>query len=235
MPLPVIYEDNHLIGINKPVGMLVQGDETGDLPLPDLVKEYLRHKYNKPGNVFAGLIHRLDRPVSGVVVLAKTSKALTRMNELFRSHNLSKKYWAIVTRQPQQPEAKLVHWLVKDAARNIVKAYTKEVANSQRAELHYQLLAGSGRQFLLEVDLLTGRPHQIRTQLSSIGCPIIGDLKYGAPAPNPDASICLHSRTLRFEHPVSKTPVTLYAPLPGTAIWKEFAALDRHHRPAGEK
>ena len=225
--LSVLYEDNHLIAINKASGVLVQGDETGDVPLPELVKEYLREKYRKPGNIFAGVIHRLDRPVTGVVMLAKTSKALTRMNELFRSHDLTKIYWAIVTRRPPEDEMTLIHWLVKDKAKNITKAYENKKPDAQLAQLSFRLIGQTKGQYLLEVTPVTGRPHQIRSQLRAIGCPIVGDVKYGAPEPNADASICLHARSLTFVHPVQKEKITIAAPLPRTSRWREFEGIAR--------
>lgn len=218
----VIYEDNHLIIVNKRSGVLVQGDETGDLPLSEHVKEYLKEKYNKPGNVFAGVVHRLDRPVTGLVVLAKTSKALERMNALFREKDIRKTYWAVVKSRPPVEEGKLVHWLVKDKVRNVTKAYLKEHRDGQRAELDYRLLNSQNGYYLLEVNPLTGRPHQIRTQLSSMGCPICGDVKYGYPEPNMDLSINLHARALEFIHPVKKEPLKVKAGLPENAVWKIF-------------
>ena len=221
----ILFEDNHLLAINKPAGILVQGDETGDTPLSELARDYLRHKYNKPGNVFVGVVHRLDRPVSGVVLLAKTSKALARMNELFRSHKTRKTYLAITTQKPPSDRDHLIHWLVKDEARNITRAFARENKSGQRAELSYSLLASQQAYYLVQVNPVTGRPHQIRVQLASQGCPITGDLKYGAPSPLPDKSICLHAFRLAFEHPVQKTLVTISAPLPGIAPWTLFQGL----------
>ncbi|MCC9137913.1 RluA family pseudouridine synthase [Pontibacter silvestris] len=220
--LEVLYEDNHVLVVNKPAGMLVHGDETGDTPLAELAKEYIKQKYNKPGNVFMGVVHRLDRPVSGVVLLAKTSKALTRLNELFRSKKTLKTYWAVVQNRPQQEQATLVHWLVKNSEKNVTKAYAKENKSGLRSELSYQLLNHQGGKYLLKVNPITGRPHQIRVQLSSINCPIMGDLKYGAPLPLPDKSIALHARQLEFEHPTLKTTITVSAPPPRTAAWAPF-------------
>lgn len=218
----VLFEDNHVLVVNKPAGLLVHGDETGDITLADLAKEYIKNKYNKPGNVFIGVVHRLDRPVSGVVLLAKTSKALARLNELFRSKKTRKIYWAVVLNKPQQESGNLVHWLVKDASRNVTKAFAKENKAGSRSELNYKLQASSQGKFLLEVNPITGRPHQIRVQLASMRCPIVGDLKYGAPAPLPDKSIALHARELQFEHPTLKTTITVSAPLPSAAVWQPF-------------
>ncbi|WP_299755125.1 RluA family pseudouridine synthase [uncultured Pontibacter sp.] len=222
MLLDVLFEDNHVLVVNKPAGLLVHGDETGDATLADLAKEYIREKYNKPGNVFIGVVHRLDRPVSGVVLLAKTSKALTRLNELFRSKKTTKTYWAVVQNRPKQEQGNLVHWLVKDSSRNITKAFAKENAAGARSELNYKLLSNKQGKCLLEVNPITGRPHQIRVQLSSMRCPILGDLKYGAAQPLPDKSIALHARQLQFDHPTLKTPVIVSAPLPPTDVWTPF-------------
>ncbi|KAA5548698.1 RluA family pseudouridine synthase [Adhaeribacter rhizoryzae] len=221
----VVYEDNHLLVINKPAGILVQGDETGDKPLSELAKEYLKEKYHKPGNVFMGVVHRLDRPVSGLVLLAKTSKALTRMNELFRTDKIKKTYLAITGQKPPQDVARLVHWLVKDEARNITKAFPNGNKGGLQSELSYQLLGQEQEYYLLQVNPVTGRPHQIRVQLASQGCPLLGDLKYGAKTPLPDKSIGLHAYQLQFEHPTQKTLVQLTAPLPENAIWQPFRKL----------
>jgi 23S rRNA pseudouridine1911/1915/1917 synthase len=223
----ILFEDNHLLAINKPAGILVQGDETGDTPLSELARDYLRNKYNKPGNVFIGVVHRLDRPVSGVVLLAKTSKALARMNELFRSHKTRKTYLAITNKKPPCHQDQLIHWLVKDEARNITKAFVRENKSGQRAELSYVFLGSQQAYHLVQVNPVTGRPHQIRVQLASQGCPITGDLKYGAPTPLPDKSICLHAFQLAFEHPVQKTVVTISAPLPEKGPGPLFAAQIR--------
>lgn len=220
--LEVLFEDNHVLVVNKPAGLLVHGDETGDVTLADLAKEYIKHKYNKPGNVFVGVVHRLDRPVSGVVLMAKTSKALTRLNELFRSKKTKKTYWAVVQNKPQNEQGNLVHWLIKDSSKNVTKAYTKENAAGARSELNYKLLSTHQGKYLLEVNPITGRPHQIRVQLASMKCPILGDLKYGAAQPLPDKSIALHARQLQFEHPTLKTPITVSAPPPAAPVWDPF-------------
>lgn len=222
----VLFEDNHIIIVNKASGVLVQGDETGDTPLSELVKEYLKEKYNKPGKVFCGVIHRLDRPVSGVVVMAKTSKALERMNKLFKDRKVQKTYWAVVKRRPPKESDKLIHYLIKDEKRNVTTAHLKEVPGSQRSELTYRVLGFLNDHYLLEVNPITGRPHQIRTQLSSIGCPIRGDLKYGFSKPNPDGSINLHARKLYFIHPVKNEPVIYIAPVPANSFWEQFLTLD---------
>jgi 23S rRNA pseudouridine1911/1915/1917 synthase len=219
----VIYEDNHLLVVNKAAGILVQGDETGDIPLAELCKEYVKKKYNKPGAVFMGVVHRLDRPVSGIVVLARTTKALERMNALFREKETKKTYWAIVINKPKTDQATLVHWLQKDEKKNKTTAYTRETPDTQRSELHYQLIQQAGGKFLVEVNPITGRSHQIRVQLSSIGCPIVGDLKYGAPEPNDDGSICLHARALEFIHPIKKEPMHFEALPPEKGDWKLFS------------
>jgi 23S rRNA pseudouridine1911/1915/1917 synthase len=221
-PFTVIYEDNHLLIVNKAPGILVQGDETGDAPLAELCKTYVKKKYNKPGAVFMGVVHRLDRPVSGIVVLARTSKALERMNALFRERETKKTYWAVVGNRPQATQATLIHWLQKDEKKNKTTAYTRETLGAQRSELNYQMLKQAGEKFLLEVNPITGRPHQIRVQLSTMGCPIVGDLKYGAPDANPDGSICLHARALEFVHPVKKEVMRFESPTPNTGCWKLF-------------
>ena len=225
VPTQILYEDNHLLIVNKPAGLLVQSDQTGDVPLVDLGKAYIKEKYVKPGDVFLGVVHRLDRPVSGVVVLARTSKALARMNALFQARDVEKTYWALVGQAPPTDADTLTHWLTKNPQKNKAKARTQAGADSKRAELSYRLLLQSKDSFLLEVKPSTGRPHQIRVQLAAIGCPIRGDLKYGFAKPNPDASISLHARTLSFIHPVKKTPLRLSAPLPDEAGWQAFASL----------
>ena len=218
----VVYEDNHIIVVNKTSSEIVQGDKTGDTPLSEMVKQYLKEKYNKPGNVFIGVTHRLDRPVSGLVVFAKTSKALPRLNEMFRNGEVKKTYWAIVKECPKETEGELVHYLVRNEKQNKSYAYDKEVKNSKKAVLHYKLIGHSQNDDLLEVDLKTGRHHQIRCQLAKMGCPIKGDLKYGFPRSNPDGSICLHARTVQFVHPVSKEMIQLTAPVPEGNLWNGF-------------
>ena len=223
--MTIVYEDNHIIVVNKTASEIVQGDKTGDEPLSERLKSYLKVKYNKPGNVFIGVTHRLDRPVSGLVVFAKTSKALSRLNAMFQTKEVKKTYWAIVTAAPPQEEGELMHYLVRNEKQNKSYAYDRERPESKRAILHYRLLAHSERYWLLEVDLQTGRHHQIRCQLAKMGCPIKGDLKYGAPRSNPDASICLHARQIRFIHPVSKEIINLTAPLPDGNLWAAFKQL----------
>ncbi|MCQ2348981.1 MAG: RluA family pseudouridine synthase [Paludibacteraceae bacterium] len=217
--LDILYEDNHLIAVNKGTSDLVQGDRTGDETLPDRIKQYLKEAYAKPGNVFLGVTHRLDRPVSGAVLFAKTSKALARLNTMFAEHNVEKIYWAIVPNTPVAPEGTLENWLVRDGAKNKSFAHDHEVKGSKRAVLHYRLLARGDRYSLLEVKLETGRHHQIRCQLASMGCPIKGDLKYGSPRSNPDGGISLHARRLAFVHPVSKQNVEIIAPVPSDPLW----------------
>ena len=221
--MTVVYEDNHIIIVNKTASEIVQGDKTGDTPLSETVKLYLKEKYQKPGNVFIGVTHRLDRPVSGLVVFAKTSKALTRLNDMFKNGEVKKTYCAVVKNQPHEPEGELEKYLVRNEKQNKSYAYDKEVPNSKKAILHYRLIGHSENYYLLEVDLKTGRHHQIRCQLAKMGCPIKGDLKYGSPRSNPDGSICLHARRVRFIHPVSKELIELEAPLPEGNLWKGFA------------
>jgi 23S rRNA pseudouridine1911/1915/1917 synthase len=218
----ILYEDNHLISINKKAGDIVQMDETGDMPLDDQVRAYLAAKYNKPNSAFLGVVHRLDRPVSGVILFAKTSKALERVNNLFKNREVKKTYWAVVRNKPEKASGTLVHWLIKNPQRNVVTYYNKEVTGSQRAELSYRLLGELNGYYLIEVDPLTGRSHQIRVQLSSMGCPIVGDNKYGYPRGSRKGSICLHARRLRFIHPVKKEPVDIFAKLPVDGFWEKF-------------
>ena len=218
----VIYEDNHIIVVNKESGEIVQGDKTGDAPLSDLVKAYIKEKYRKPGNVFLGVTHRLDRPVSGLVIFAKTSKALSRLNEMFRKGEIHKTYWAIVKNKPKERQGRLTHWIVRNEKQNKSYAYDNEVKDSKKAVLDYRLLASGDNYHILEIHLLTGRHHQIRCQLSAMGCPIKGDLKYGAQRSNPDGSISLLSRHVEFVHPVSKEAIALDAPLPKDNLWEKI-------------
>lgn len=222
-PLSVLYEDNHLLAVNKPAGVLVQGDATGDTPLAELVKAYIKQKYAKPGDAFLGVVHRLDRPVSGVVVFARTSKALERMNAQFRQRATEKIYWALVQKKPTPAHATLVHWLTKDEKKNKATAYKTEHPQGLQSELSYQYLISRDGRHLLEVKPVTGRPHQIRVQLAAVGCCIYGDVKYGAEVPLPDASIALHARQLTFMHPVKKEAISLRAPLPQNDWWLPFA------------
>ena len=217
--LQILHEDNHIIVINKRVGDIVQGDKTGDKPLSDVVKEYLKDKYNKPGEVFLGVVHRLDRPTTGIVVFARTSKALTRMNELFSNRETQKTYWAIVKNKPQNPQDKLVHFLKRNEKNNTSKAHLKEVPESKLASLDYTIIATLQNYYALEINLHTGRHHQIRAQLAAIGSPIKGDLKYGFDRSNPDGGIHLHARKLTFIHPVSKEILQIIAPTPIDSVW----------------
>lgn len=214
MLMEVLYEDNHIIIVNKACSELVQGDKTGDIPLSEKVKGYLKEKYNKPGNVFLGVTHRLDRPVSGIVVFARTSKALTRLNELFRNQKIKKIYWAIVKNKPKKSEARLIHYMVRNRRQNKSYAHDKMVYNSKEASLNYKLIGRSDRYYLLEIDLETGRHHQIRAQLAKIGSPIKGDLKYGFDRSNRNSGISLHARYIEFIHPVSKKLIQVTAPTP---------------------
>ena len=220
--MQVVYEDNHIIIVNKQSGEIVQGDKTGDRPLSDIVKQYIKEKYQKPGEVFLGVVHRLDRPVSGLVVFARTSKALTRLNKMFAEGEVHKTYWAIVKNTPKQPEGTLTHWLVRNEKQNKSYAYTTEKPNAKKAILKYKVIGRSDNYTLLEVNLMTGRHHQIRCQLAAMGCPIKGDLKYGAPRSNPDGSISLMSRHVEFTHPVSKQQIAVEAPLPEDSLWQSF-------------
>lgn len=218
----VVYEDNHIIIVNKKSGEIVQGDKTGDEPLSETVKAYIKEKYQKPGNVFIGVVHRLDRPVGGLVVFARTSKALSRLNEMFRVGDVHKTYWAIVRNRPPKDEDTLTNWLVRNTTQNKSYAYQREVPNSKKAILKYRLIGHTDNYYLLEINLMTGRHHQIRCQLAAMGCPIRGDLKYGAKRSNPDGSISLLSHHVEFVHPVSKQVISVDAPLPEERIWHEI-------------
>ncbi|WP_314352015.1 RNA pseudouridine synthase [Segatella oris] len=218
--MEIVYEDNHLIIVYKHSGEIVQGDKTGDVPLSEDVKCYLKEKYQKPGSVFLGVVHRLDRPVAGLVVFAKTSKALTRLNKMFRDGEVHKTYWAITKNLPPQSEGTLTHWLVRNEKQNKSYAYDHEVPHSKKAILKYRLIGQSDHYCLLEVNLMTGRHHQIRCQLAHMGCPIKGDLKYGTQRSNPDGSICLLAHHVEFVHPVSKQLISLDSPLPEDKLWQ---------------
>lgn len=221
--MTILYEDNHIIIVNKAVGEIVQGDKTGDVPLSATVAAYLKEKYNKPGDAFIGVVHRLDRPTSGIVVFAKTSKALERLNEMFRNGQVHKTYWAIVKNRPPQEEGTLRHWLVRNEQQNKSYAYDRERPDSKEAILDYRLRCSLTNYHLVEVDLKTGRHHQIRCQLAKVGCPIKGDLKYGFDRSNPDGSICLHARRVQFIHPVSKALIDVTAPVPDNPLWQAAA------------
>jgi 23S rRNA pseudouridine1911/1915/1917 synthase len=223
--MKVIYEDNHIIIVNKQSGEIVQGDKTGDCPLSDIVKDYIKEKYQKPGAVFLGVVHRLDRPVSGLVVFARTSKALARLNKMFAEGEVHKTYWAIVKNAPREPEGTLEHWLVRNEKQNKSYAYDHEKPSAKKAVLKYRVIGHSDNYCLIEVQLLTGRHHQIRCQLAAMGCPIKGDLKYGAPRSNPDGSISLMSRRVEFVHPVSKETIIAEAPIPDEPLWKALTGL----------
>ncbi|MEM1124213.1 MAG: RNA pseudouridine synthase [Bacteroidota bacterium] len=228
MNIHVLHEDNHLIAVFKPAGVLVQGDATGDRTLADWVKQYIKDRYNKPGDVFLGIIHRLDRPVSGVVVFARTSKALTRMNDLFRDRKVDKTYWAITQNRPAELEGELVHYLLKDTTKNKTKAYDRRSnrnAKAKKSRLTYKVIGALGDHTVLEVHPETGRSHQIRVQLAKIDCVIKGDVKYGAPYPNEDASIYLHCHQLSFVHPVKKEPVSISVRAPELQMWREFSLI----------
>jgi len=218
--MEVLYEDNHIIIVYKEAGEIVQGDKTGDEPLSEIVKRWIKDKYQKPGNVFLGIVHRLDRPVSGLVVFAKTSKALTRLNNMFRNGEVHKTYWAIVTRPPFEKEATLTDWLVRNERQNKSYAYNHQVPTSKKSILHYKVINQSERYTLLEINLMTGRHHQIRCQLSNMDCPIKGDLKYGAQRSNSDGSISLLSHRIEFIHPVSKEKICVESPLPNDNLWQ---------------
>lgn len=219
----VVYEDNHIIVVYKESGEIVQGDKTGDTPLSDIVKDYIKENYQKPGNVFLGVVHRLDRPVSGLVVFARTSKALSRLNEMFRTGDVHKTYWAITKEQPAELEGRLEHWLVRNEKQNKSYAYTREKPGAKKAILEYKVIGRTDNYNLLEVRLLTGRHHQIRCQLAAMGCPIKGDLKYGARRSNPDGSISLLSRRVQFVHPVSKQLIDIVSPVPDDNLWQDIS------------
>ncbi|MBP1839685.1 RluA family pseudouridine synthase [Formosa algae] len=218
--LQILFEDNHIIVVNKRAGDIVQGDRTGDKPLSDIVKEYIKDTYNKPGNVYLGVVHRLDRPTTGLVIFAKTSKALTRLNAMFVKKDVTKTYWAVVNNTPPKQQDTLINWLKKNPKNNKSTAYNKEIKDSKKAILHYTLIKKLERYVLLEIALETGRHHQIRCQLSNIGCIIKGDLKYGADRSNKDASIHLHARHIQFLHPVTKADILITAPLPKDPLWE---------------
>src|SRR3978361_322090 len=221
----ILYEDNHLIAVNKHAGDIVQVDDTGDESLDEKVKKYIAKKYNKPNGAFLGVVHRLDRPVSGVILFAKTSKALERINARFKSREMHKTYYAVVRNRPQPEEGNLVHWLVKNPQKNVTKAHNHEVAGSLRSELNYKLVGELNGYYLIEVGPITGRPHQIRVQLSTLGCPIVGDNKYGYPRGSLRRSISLHARKLQLIHPVKKEPVDIYAKLPQDGFWDKFEGM----------
>ena len=221
--MKIVYEDNHIIIVSKQSGEIVQGDKTGDVPLSEMVKQYIKEQYAKPGAVFLGVVHRLDRPVFGLVVFARTSKALERLNRMFANGEVHKTYWAITQNRPERDEETLEHWLTRNEKQNKSYASDREKPNSKRAVLKYKVIGESERYNLLEINLLTGRHHQIRCQLSAMGCPIKGDLKYGAKRSNPDGSISLLARRVEFVHPVSKEPISVEAPLPDDPLWKAFS------------
>jgi len=217
--IEVLYEDNHIIAVNKKASDIIQGDKTGDKPLPEFVKDYIKKKYNKPGEVYLGVVHRLDRPVSGVVLFARTSKSLSRLNEMFREKKVQKTYWAVVKNKPQNASDTLIHFLLKNQAKNKSKAFSREGNHALRSELSYQLIKSLDKYHLIEVIPKTGRHHQIRVQLSKIGCPIKGDVKYGFDRTNKDKSIHLHARKIDFVHPVKKEPISITAPTPKDVLW----------------
>lgn len=221
----VLFEDNHLIAVNKRGGDIVQVDDTGDESLDEKVKKYIAKKYNKPNGAFLGVVHRLDRPVSGVILFARTSKSLDRVNKLFKSRQMHKTYLAVVRNRPVPESGNLVHWLVKNPQKNVTKAHDQEVPGSLRSELNYKLIAELGGYYLIEVDPITGRPHQIRVQLSTLDCPIVGDNKYGYPRGSLKKTIALHARRLQFVHPVKNEPVDIVAPLPHDGFWEKFEHL----------
>lgn len=221
----ILYEDNHLIAVNKRAGDIVQVDDTGDESLDDKVKKYIAAKYNKPNGAFLGVVHRLDRPVSGVILFAKTSKALERINAMFKGREMHKTYYAVVRNKPYPEAGTLIHWLVKNPQKNVTKAHDREVAGSQRAELNYKLVGELNGYYLIEVDPITGRPHQIRVQLSTLDCPIVGDNKYGYPRGSLRKSICLHARKLEFIHPIKKEPIRIIAAVPHDGFWERFEGM----------
>jgi 23S rRNA pseudouridine1911/1915/1917 synthase len=221
----ILYEDNHLIAVNKRAGDIVQVDDTGDESLDEKVKRYIAQKYSKPNGAFLGVVHRLDRPVSGVILFAKTSKALERINKMFKGREMHKTYYAIVRQRPQPEAGNLVHYLIKNPQKNVTKAHDKEVQGSQRSELNYKLVGERDGYYVIEVDPITGRPHQIRVQLSTLGSPIVGDNKYGYPRGSLRKSICLHARRLQFIHPVKNEPILIVAPLPKDGFWEKFEGL----------
>ena len=221
--LQILHEDNHIVVVNKRVGDIVQGDKTGDKPLSEVVKEYIKEKYQKPGEVFLGVVHRLDRPTTGIVVFARTSKALTRLNELFSNRETQKTYWAVVKNKPEKNQDTLVHYLKRNEKNNTSKAHLKEVPESKKASLDYTIIKTLDNYFALEINLHTGRHHQIRAQLQAIGCPIKGDLKYGFDRSNTDGGIHLHARKLSFIHPVSREVIEIIAPTPNDAIWNKVS------------
>jgi 23S rRNA pseudouridine1911/1915/1917 synthase len=223
--LQVLYEDNHIIAVNKRPGDIVQGDKTGDTPLSQFVKQYIKITANKPGEVYLGTVHRIDRPVSGIVLFAKTSKALARLNEMFQKKEITKTYWAVVKNKPPQNNGKLEHFLIKDEVRNKSKAHINQVKNSLPSMLEYKIISSSEKYYLLEVNPHTGRHHQIRAQLSAMGCPIKGDLKYGADRSNENASIHLHARSISFVHPVKKEIINIEAVPPNENLWNAFLKL----------
>lgn len=220
--LQVLFEDNHIIVVNKRVGDIVQGDKTGDIPLSEIVKDYIKEKYNKPGSVFLGVVHRLDRPTTGIVVFARTSKALTRLNETFKLRETQKTYWALVKNSPPNESDILIHFITRNQKNNTSKAHKNEVSDSKKASLEYHILKKLDNYYALEIDLHTGRHHQIRAQLAAIGCPIKGDLKYGFDRSNPDGGIHLHARKLTLVHPVSKENLSFIAPVPEDKLWKSI-------------
>lgn len=222
LPGRILYEDNHLLVVNKMPSEIVQGDKTGDMPLVEALKLYIGHKYKKPGNVFLGVVHRIDRPTSGLVIFARTSKALTRLNEMLKNREISKKYWAVVKNKPLGKEGQLEHYLRKNEKQNKSYVVAADTPGAKKAELIYKVLGSADHYTLVELELLTGRHHQIRAQLASIGCPIKGDLKYGFDRSNPDGSIHLHAREVSMVHPVKKELIRMVAPVPDEKLWRFF-------------